>query len=115
MNADIIKTHIRASIEPFFRERVCINLYRLQRNISGNTETAVVAPIQWEILPPEEQFIQRDPSLQMTVEEAQQLMDELWRCGIRPVEGMGSAGQAAATEKHLDDMRKIAFHKLGIG
>lgn len=32
---------------------------------------------------------------------AQLLMDDLWRCGIRPSEGAGSAGHAAATERHL--------------
>lgn len=114
MSADILKTHIRASIQPFFRDRVCVNFYRLQRNINGQHETAVVRPIKWEVLTPEEEAMNHDPSLQMTVEDAQQLMDELWRCGLRPVEAMGSAGQAAATEKHLQDMRRIAFHKLGI-
>lgn len=31
----------------------------------------------------------------------QVLMDDLWRCGVRPTEGAGSAGHAAATAKHL--------------
>ena len=42
-------------------------------------------------------------------ESAQALMDQLWDCGIRPTEGTGSAGALAATQKHLEDMRKIAF------
>lgn len=46
--------------------------------------------------------------------EAQELMDNLWRCGFRPTEGKGSAGQLAATDRHLQDMRAIAFHKLGV-
>lgn len=41
--------------------------------------------------------------------EAQFLMDELWNCGLRPSEGSGSAGALAATQKHLDDMRKLVF------
>lgn len=45
---------------------------------------------------------------------AQNLMDELWRSGIRPTEGSGSAGSLAATERHLDDMRAIAFKGVGI-
>jgi hypothetical protein len=45
---------------------------------------------------------------------AQQLMDDLWRCGVRPTEGSGSAGSLAATERHLEDMRRIVHHKLGI-
>ena len=39
---------------------------------------------------------------------AQTLMDDLWRCGIRPSEGTGSAGSLKATENHLQDMRDIA-------
>jgi len=34
-------------------------------------------------------------------EQAQELMDSLWQCGIRPVQGSGSAGSLAATEAHL--------------
>lgn len=51
-----------------------------------------------------------DPTLTLQGEEAQELMDELWRCGLRPTEGSGSAGALAATQSHLADMRKIAFH-----
>lgn len=44
--------------------------------------------------------------------EAQRLMDELWSCGIRPAEGAGSAGQMAATERHIRDLQRIAFGAL---
>lgn len=54
------------------------------------------------------------PALSMKPGDAQQLMDELWRCGIRPTEGSGSAGSLAATQSHLEDMKKIAFKQLGI-
>lgn len=43
---------------------------------------------------------------------AQSLMDELWHCGIRPTEGNGSAGQAAATDRHLTDMQKLSWELL---
>lgn len=57
-------------------------------------------------------FIEPTVSLRMT--EAQLLMDELWRCGLRPTEGTGSAGSLAATQAHLADMKKLLFHSLGI-
>lgn len=41
-------------------------------------------------------------------------MDELWQAGIRPAEGAGSAGQMAATENHLQDMRTLVFHTLKV-
>ena len=52
------------------------------------------------------------PSLSVDNKTAQMLMDELWKCGIRPTEGSGSAGSLAATEKHLEDMREVAFAVL---
>lgn len=50
-----------------------------------------------------------EPSFKMSYEHAQQLMDDLWVCGLRPSEGTGSAGALASTQKHLDDMRKLVF------
>lgn len=55
-----------------------------------------------------------EPMLQLKTGEAQQLMDELWRCGLRPTEGVGSAGSLLATQEHLSDLRKIAFSQLKI-
>jgi hypothetical protein len=46
--------------------------------------------------------------------EAQELMDMLWACGLRPTQGKQSEGQVAAIERHLSDMRTIAFSKLEI-
>lgn len=43
---------------------------------------------------------------------AQKLMDSLWDCGLRPTEGHGSVGQLGATERHLGDMKAIAYHAL---
>ena len=62
-------------------------------------ETGVSA----DIMPPDE------PVVVLEQDQAQALMDDLWNCGLRPTEGKGSAGALAATEKHLEDMRKIAF------
>lgn len=41
--------------------------------------------------------------------EAQALMDRLWKAGLRPTEGSGSAGALAATERHLKDMQILVF------
>ena len=50
----------------------------------------------------------------MDIEGAQLLMDELWDCGLRPTEGAGSAGQLTSVQRHLEDMRAIAFNKSGV-
>jgi len=51
-------------------------------------------------------------TFEISPNEAQQMIDELWNCGVRPTEGGGSAGSIAATEKHLKDMKSIAFGAL---
>lgn len=50
-----------------------------------------------------------EPFLTIDMRAAQQLMDELWHCGLRPTEGTGSAGSLAATERHLKDMQRLVF------
>lgn len=52
------------------------------------------------------------PAITMSREDVQSLMDELWRIGVRPSEGTGSAGSLAATERHLKDMQRITFSLL---
>lgn len=54
------------------------------------------------------------PILSLSTDSAQELMDDLWRCGVRPTEGKGSAGQLAAVQAHLADMRAIVAHKLEV-
>ena len=50
----------------------------------------------------------------LSKKSAQLLMDDLWHCGLRPSDGTGSTGQLKATEKHLDDMRKIVQFNIGV-
>lgn len=55
-----------------------------------------------------------EPTLRISNNEAQTLMDDLWNAGLRPTEGTGTAGALKATEVHLADMRRIAFDALKI-
>lgn len=48
-----------------------------------------------------------EPYLEIPKHAAQKLIDDLWDCGLRPSEGSGSAGQLAAVQNHLADMRKL--------
>lgn len=100
-------------------------LFRLQRNpwhpgigLSIATERAdglmfVATSIRMEELD-ESNPVSSNPLLTIRPEDAQALMDELWIIGLRPSEGSGSAGSLAATERHLSDMKTIAFHALQI-
>jgi len=44
--------------------------------------------------------------------QAQELMDSLWDCGLRPSEGSGSAGALLATQNHLKDMQGLTDRLL---
>jgi hypothetical protein len=68
---------------------------------------AVVEPLAFRTVDPGKVIEQ--PTIRMQREEAQKLIDELWRAGVRPTEGQGSVGQLAATNAHLADMRRLVF------
>ena len=51
------------------------------------------------------------PTIVLTFEEAQSLMDELWIAGIRPEGHKHPDGQIEAMRDHIEDLRK-AFNKL---
>lgn len=102
----MIKTHI--TIEPWNRDlKLCF------RKEIPNGKYHFISKIEWK-----EHDEYKQPSideigfLRLSQEDGQYLMDALWDAGIKPSEGTGSAGSLAATQKHLEDMRKIAFHEL---
>lgn len=64
------------------------------------------ADLKWE---PYENGTITSPFLAINPHEAQSLMDQLWKCGLRPTEGAGSAGALAATERHLSDLQRLVF------
>jgi len=78
-------------------------------NANENGDRLIALPPAFEIVP---DHLMASPTLSITNEAGQALMDELWACGIRPTEGSGSAGSLAATERHLKDMQSIAFGLL---
>ena len=55
---------------------------------------------------PEGQMIDYSNDIVLRPEQAQELMDSLWQCGLRPVQGSGSAGSLAATEAHLATVKE---------
>lgn len=78
--------------------------------LRGGRRLAVAEPLTMRTL--EEGEIEPRPTLSLRKAEAQQLIDELWRVGLRPSEGSGSAGSLAATERHLKDMQTITMGLL---
>lgn len=103
---------LRAWMEPY-----CGGAHRyiaLLVESRGPAGFSIGQPIVLRKMKPEEDGYGPAPTLRISSGSAQQLMDDLWNCGLRPSEGSGSAGQLASVQKHLDDMRRISFHKLGL-
>jgi hypothetical protein len=94
----------------FFVDRNCHAMgyafHIVDRMAKTEAQPLVMAP--WK---PYEAF--QPPVFALSDAEAQGLLNELWRSGIRPSNGEGSVGQIGATERHLADMRAIAAAKLG--
>lgn len=70
-------------------------------------DSLVVEPIE------EGSYVSSDKGLHLSHDEAQQLMNELWRVGLRPRDGAGSLAHVEAQKAHLDDMRKLVFKGPG--
>lgn len=86
-------------------DAIAIALFREDQH--GNRYAA--EPVEFSKV---ERGVMVEPAIRLKWDEAQRLVDELWACGIRPSQGIGSAGQLGATEKHLADMQKIATKLL---
>ena len=84
--------------------------FMLLHQVSGKPRT-VCGPLQFNEIP---EGAPCNPTFRLYGPEAQELMDMLWNCGLRPTQGKSSAGQLDAVERHLADMRAIAFNKLEI-
>ncbi len=91
---------IRAEQRPY---ALSVGLYFVADDKSG-----IVKPILME-METKNQHGFHLPSLEITLEDAQQLINELWRVGMRPHNGEGTSAQVDALKYHLEDMRKLVF------
>lgn len=48
-----------------------------------------------------------EPTFTLSRDEGQTLIDALWGVGLRPTEGIGSAGALAATQDHLKTLKEV--------
>lgn len=96
----------RYSAMPSSVYRTGVNIYII-RDIENHKCEQIVGFTTKEI--DEGTMFTPEASLALNLAQAQELIDSLWQCGIRPSEGTGSAGQLAAVQYHLEDMRKLVF------
>ena len=81
----------------------------LMNHLKGSNDVLIIEDVTIKTISPDHII---NPLFNLNRKDAQILMDDLWDAGVRPSEGTGSAGALAATQKHLDDMRKIVFKEL---
>lgn len=93
----------------FYSDAIAIHLYeRLSQD-----EVSLLTRLEFTTQKASE-FVEPQEALILPREVAQQLVDALWQCGLRPSEGSGSAGALKATETHLKDMQEISRRLLGM-
>lgn len=54
--------------------------------------------------------ISQEPTIRLSDAQAQQLINELWKAGLRPNNGEGSGQHTEALKYHLEDMRRLVFN-----
>lgn len=108
------RTEIRAHREPWLCDTIALRLAHITER-DGVRTVALAEPLVMKTKTEDELYCELPATMRLRPDEAQQFMDELWRAGIRPTEGAGSVGQLGATEKHLEDMRRLVFEKMPNG
>lgn len=106
--------------ELVFEKRIFVNSEPMQQSvqifIAGkdiNGERVYVPKLEWVNLSNEDMIASNfQPTTYLRMENAQALMDDLWKIGFRPSEGTGSAGSLKATENHLKDMQQLVWKLL---
>ena len=87
-----------------------IELYFYEKQLNG--KISVMSNMEFTEI---EQGVSVDyKGLTLSYETAQELIDNLWSCGLRPSEGTGSAGSLKATENHLKDMQSLSWKLLAM-
>jgi hypothetical protein len=81
------------------------------RQVTADSDAFIAQPLEFK---KHDNQTAAKPFLTLSMKDSQRLMDELWKCGLRPSEGSGSAGSLRATENHLSDMRKIVSNLLDV-
>jgi hypothetical protein len=99
-----VTSDIQAAHFPQSGNRIALYWY-----LRNERETVVLEPPSQRKLTKDDEGLIQQPSLMLSRDEAQQLVDELYRLGVHPQAASGSTGQLAAPRAHLDDMRALVF------
>jgi hypothetical protein len=96
------RTEIKAFTQPWLRG---VEIYAMK-------DDTFASDVTWTDFPNDGRYI--PPLFHVDFAACQALMDSLYTMGVRPSGAAGSAGQRESLEKHLEDMRTLAFNTLEI-
>jgi len=91
VRADAIRNPMRDAVELYF-------FWRDNNNQKMFVKELILETVDETKIPPESPLI-------IGMDTAQQLIDALWNCGLRPTEGTGSAGALVATQDHVKTLK----------
>jgi glutamine synthetase len=94
-----------------------VEFYLIDYRPDGGREKAYLLQdignaVTWE--EQQEGFTYSAPSFRLYQDAAQELMDMLWHDGLRPRQQINEASRIEAVNRHLEDMRAIAFDRLKV-
>ena len=81
-------------------------LDRIEVFVYDRTHVAKPAVLEFD---PRDEGALIEPCLELDHDAAQQLMNELWKIGIRPKDGSGTVAHVDSMKAHLEDMRRLVF------
>jgi hypothetical protein len=94
----------------FYSHSIAIHIYR---RLHDDDRVELLSGLQFTTHAANE-TTEPTEALILPIEVAQELVDALWQCGLRPSEGSGSAGALRATEAHLKDTQEFSRRLLSI-
>ncbi len=97
-----------AQREPMFMGSISVWLFA-RETADFVRATTSIGKCEFRAMSEGDLCLRQEPTFELSQDVAQQLMDELWNCGLRPTEGTGGAGSLAAVNRHLEDMRTLVF------
>jgi len=100
------------TLEPSAQYRPMTDRVDLMIKASRGQQRYVLARAEMVEVPPGE--VPGVDPLSVSMHDAQRLMDDLWRAGLRPSDAIASTGQHEAQRQHIDDLRAVLFNQLGI-
>lgn len=107
------RMELRVERRPWASDELLLHGWHV-RNVAEGRTVSRVTGLTLVVEKPEDGYASPTPEafMRLKMGEGQCLMDELWRAGLRPTEGGGSAGAMAAVQEHLKDMKAVAFTAL---